>query len=120
MPPTEDRLYQFADAIADALRRQPIASQDFTIVIVEHEIRTDMAGRPAVWDRLTDREQAVAALAAQGFTNRQIARQTFTSPHTVNYHLRNIFRKLAIGSRVQLAHTLAGVSGPARPAPLRP
>lgn len=65
----------------------------------------DDGDRPAVpgWSELTNQERAVAALIGQALTNRQIARRLYLSPHTVNYHLRQIFRKLAIRSRVHLA-----------------
>ncbi|MER5194570.1 LuxR C-terminal-related transcriptional regulator [Streptomyces sp. NPDC002755] len=52
---------------------------------------------------LTDTEYAVAHLVAQGFTNGQTAGRLFLSPHTIAFHLRKIFRKLGVGSRVQLA-----------------
>lgn len=55
------------------------------------------------WSSLTDTERNVAALAAQGLTNPQVATQMFVSPHTVKFHLRQVFRKLGIGSRVELA-----------------
>ncbi|GAA2621553.1 hypothetical protein GCM10010399_60760 [Dactylosporangium fulvum] len=58
---------------------------------------------PVGWKRLTDRERAVAQLVGQALTNQQIARRLGISAHTVNYHLRQIFRKLAISSRVSLA-----------------
>jgi ATP/maltotriose-dependent transcriptional regulator MalT len=59
------------------------------------------------WASLTDTERAIAALVAQGLTNPQVATRMFISPHTVKFHLRQIFRKLKIGSRVELAR-LAG------------
>jgi DNA-binding CsgD family transcriptional regulator/tetratricopeptide (TPR) repeat protein len=55
------------------------------------------------WDSLTDTERAVSELVAQGLTNRQVADQLFMSAHTVAFHLRHVFRKLDIGSRVELA-----------------
>ena len=63
-------------------------------------------GRPADsgWPQLTDQEAAVAELVAQGMTNQGAARRLHLSPHTVNFHLRTIFRKLGIRSRVELAH----------------
>jgi transcriptional regulator of acetoin/glycerol metabolism len=63
---------------------------------------TVTAGRTA-WARLTDAERSVAELVACGFTNREAAAKLFISPHTVDYHLRHIFRKLDIDSRIQLA-----------------
>jgi DNA-binding CsgD family transcriptional regulator len=57
----------------------------------------------AGWGRLTDAERAVAELVASGYTNREAGAKLFLSPHTVDYHLRHIFRKLDIDSRIQLA-----------------
>ncbi len=69
---------------------------------------------PAGWARLTDTEQSVAELVATGLTNRETAAQLFLSPHTVDYHLRHIFRKLDIDSRIQLARIVEQNQGQAR------
>lgn len=45
----------------------------------------------------------VCQLVAEALTNREIAARMFLSPHTVNYHLRQIFRKLGLHSRIQVA-----------------
>jgi DNA-binding CsgD family transcriptional regulator len=42
-------------------------------------------------------------VVALGATNREVAEKLFVSPHAVNSHLRHIFTKLAIRSRVELA-----------------
>lgn len=62
-------------------------------------------GRAATvgWEALTETERSIAHLVSDGLTNRQVARRVSLSPHTVNYHLRAIFRKLGIGSRVEVA-----------------
>ncbi|MEV3911359.1 helix-turn-helix domain-containing protein [Streptomyces canus] len=45
----------------------------------------------------------VARLAAQGLTNREIGAQLLISPRTVGHHLANVFPKLGIVSRADLA-----------------
>jgi DNA-binding NarL/FixJ family response regulator len=52
---------------------------------------------------LTAQELQIAQFVAQGLSNREVAAQLFISPRTVAFHLRNIFRKLGISSRTQLA-----------------
>jgi DNA-binding CsgD family transcriptional regulator len=67
------------------------------------------AERPVTgWDSLTDTERSVALLVAQGLTNRQVAARMFISPHTVKFHLSQVFRKLQLGSRVELARAAPG------------
>jgi DNA-binding CsgD family transcriptional regulator len=61
------------------------------------------SGRPKTgWQALTSAEAAVADLASVGKTDREIAASLFISPHTVNTHLRHIFDKLGVNSRVAL------------------
>jgi len=45
----------------------------------------------------------VAELVAEGLTNAQIAERMYVSRHTIDFYLRQIFRKLGIESRVALA-----------------
>lgn len=63
--------------------------------------RAGVGGRS--WTGLTGNESAVAGLAAEGLTNAQIARRIGRSTHTVNFHLRKVFKKLNVRSRVELA-----------------
>jgi sigma-54 dependent transcriptional regulator, acetoin dehydrogenase operon transcriptional activator AcoR len=51
---------------------------------------------------LTATERQVAVVIAEGATNREAAEQLYLSPHTIDYHLRQIFRKLGVTSRVEL------------------
>jgi DNA-binding CsgD family transcriptional regulator/tetratricopeptide (TPR) repeat protein len=57
-------------------------------------------------DSLTPSERRVAAMAADGMTNRDIAQSLFVTPKTVEVHLSSVYRKLDIGSRTQLAAAL--------------
>jgi DNA-binding CsgD family transcriptional regulator/tetratricopeptide (TPR) repeat protein len=56
--------------------------------------------------RLTPRELQIAMLLTEGRTTREAASALFLSPKTVEYHLRNIYTKLDIGSRAELAEQL--------------
>jgi DNA-binding CsgD family transcriptional regulator len=65
------------------------------------------------WTSLTSSERSVAAIVAEGATNREAAARLFLSRHTIDFHLRQIFRKLDISSRVALTrlvvqHAAAG------------
>jgi DNA-binding CsgD family transcriptional regulator len=56
--------------------------------------------------QLTAQQREIAHLVAVGATNREVAARLFLSPRTVDHHLRNIFRKLHIRSRVELVRLL--------------
>jgi DNA-binding NarL/FixJ family response regulator len=57
-------------------------------------------------EALTERELQVARLVVDRRTNPEIAEALFLSPKTVETHMRNIFRKLDVSSRVEVARTL--------------
>jgi DNA-binding CsgD family transcriptional regulator len=60
---------------------------------------------PAI-EGLTSAAMRVARLVAAGRTNRQIAAELFISPHTVDSHLRTIYQRLGISSRVELTRIM--------------
>ena len=57
-------------------------------------------------DSLTPSERRIAELAAVGHSNREIAQTLFVTPKTVEYHLRNTYRKLDIEGRDSLSEVL--------------
>ena len=57
-------------------------------------------------ESLTERERQVADLVVARYTNPEIAEALFLSPKTVETHLRHIFHKLHVTSRVQVARTI--------------
>jgi predicted ATPase/DNA-binding CsgD family transcriptional regulator len=83
-------------------------------MVVEHAIanadapRGQDAGPPAgigalpAGGGLTNREREIAALVANGMSNREIGSRLFISKRTVDAHVEHIFAKLGISSRVQL------------------
>ena len=58
-------------------------------------------------DELTAQERQVARLAREGLSNPEIGARLFLSPRTVEWHLRNVFNKLGIRSRRELAAALS-------------
>jgi DNA-binding CsgD family transcriptional regulator len=92
------RTYLAADAYRDVARvRQALAGLGV-------RKRQRVVARPdRGWASLTRTESAVARIVAQGHTNKETAAQLFVSPETVNTHLRHVFTKLGVRSRVELA-----------------
>jgi DNA-binding CsgD family transcriptional regulator len=61
------------------------------------------ACRPVTgWQSLTDGERQVAELVSEGLTNAQAGQRLFLSRHTVDFHLRKVFQKLAVRNRSEL------------------
>jgi len=61
-------------------------------------------GRPrSGWDSLTETERRVVALVSEGLTNPQIASRMYISAQTVKTHMKNVFRKLDVSTRSELA-----------------
>lgn len=69
------------------------------------------------WDALTDMERRVALLIADGRTNRAAAEELVLSPSTISTHLRAVFSKLDVHSRVQLANLVRRKDNPAAQQP---
>jgi DNA-binding CsgD family transcriptional regulator len=55
------------------------------------------------WESLTETEHKVVALVAQRLSNPEVAERLFISRHTVESHLKHIYRKLGLSSRLELA-----------------
>jgi transcriptional regulator of acetoin/glycerol metabolism/DNA-binding CsgD family transcriptional regulator len=66
------------------------------------------------WSSLRESELGIARLVAEGLTNREVAARLYVSAHTVDYHLRQIYRKLGISSRVELTRRLLDGSAGAK------
>ncbi len=84
--------------LASALR-QAIEGTVFQALGVQQDSDGQLAGSAG----LTKRETAILKAVARGLTNQAIGREFWVSEQTVKFHLRNIFRKLEVGSRTEAA-----------------
>lgn len=74
---------------------------------VSRRVHRNTARAVSGWASLTKAELGVADLVAQRLSNPEIAERLFLSRHTVESHLKHIYRKLSISSRVELARMAA-------------
>ena len=89
-----------------APRRRDAAEQELRRLGRRIHRRTRAGTSDTGMDALTGRELEVAALVVDRRTNPEIAAELFLSLKTVETHLRNIFRKLHVSSRVELARAI--------------
>ncbi|MCL2525164.1 MAG: response regulator transcription factor [Betaproteobacteria bacterium] len=91
------------DAIRRAARGESVVSQQMTAKLIEG-VRTPHKGDlPAERDRFSPRERDIMASLAHGESNKEIARRLDLAESTVKIHVQNIFKKLNMSSRVQVA-----------------
>jgi PAS domain S-box-containing protein len=91
------------------LARSPLRLKDAVAgtVMVSKSVAADAGPvAEADWACLTDAEVKVARLVAEGLTNRETAQRLLVSQHTVDSHLKHVFTKLGLRSRVQLTRVL--------------
>jgi len=80
-----------------AVIRQFVAAEEPPAPPV-HQMTRDRERSP-----LSQREREIVALVAQGFKNKEMAEKMFISEQTVKNHLHNIFDKLGVSDRLELA-----------------
>ncbi|MER7623353.1 LuxR C-terminal-related transcriptional regulator [Streptomyces sp. NPDC126503] len=77
------------------------------------------AADPEAVGELTPQQQRISRLVARGATNREIAARLGLSPRTVDHHLRGVYARLGIRSRVELPAALGWFDPEGEPAPHR-
>ena len=95
------------DVLVDAIRRtaqgDSVVSQQMTAKLIQG-VRTPPRADPVIErDRFSPRERDILSCLAQGASNKEIARSLDLAESTVKIHVQNIFKKLNMSSRVQVA-----------------
>jgi len=95
------------DVLVDAIRRaakgESVVSQQMTAKLIEGVRAPHKGDAPAERDRFSPRERDIMASLAHGESNKEIARRLDLAESTVKIHVQNIFKKLNMSSRVQVA-----------------
>jgi DNA-binding CsgD family transcriptional regulator len=98
---TQARVHlRVAIELFDALGARPWAARATAELRASGETRR-VTGESTL--RLTPREHEVARLVANGATNTEVATELFVNSKTVEFHLGNVYRKLGVRSRTELA-----------------
>ncbi len=92
------------DAIRRAARGESVISQEMTAKLIQGVRNPPRMGSPLVdSDRFSPRVRDILASLALGESNKEIARRLDLAESTVKIHVQNIFKKLGMSSRVQVA-----------------
>jgi DNA-binding CsgD family transcriptional regulator len=106
--------------LATSLQLQAQIGAGLDVARLRHRLSDEQFGRqssqsnaaPLDWTSLTATERHVSELVAEGLTNREVADCLNVSRHTIDFHLRQIYRRLNIHSRVALTRLVAQHTDP--------
>jgi len=105
---------ELARSVRDLAAGQQVLSPAVAPVVFDalrRSVPTPAQGRPEHGpESLTEREREVMGLIARGRSNRAIAEQLYISEKTVKNHIRNIYEKLAVGSRAEATARWLGIA----------
>ena len=97
----EDMAQQFQTAIATARTLGGELQVQMSAAVAQVRLQLPLAPPPVVGSPLSEREQEVMELLAQGCRDRDIAEQLYISERTVKFHAKNILEKLQVRTRIQ-------------------
>ena len=110
----DDSPEQLLGAIRTVAAGDALLSPTITRRVIQAFARAPAAAPPKELDELSEREQAVFRLMADGLSNTEIGKELFISETTVKTHITHILQKLELRDRVQ-AVVLAYETGRVRP-----
>jgi DNA-binding CsgD family transcriptional regulator len=102
---TVQRRLRHRQAARETLSRARDVFDQLGAPIWAERVRAELGrigGRAPSAGELTPTESRVAELVAEGRSNKEVAAALFVTPRTVEFHLRNVFRKLELRSRAEL------------------
>lgn len=105
----ENRLAEARDQLRSALKTFESLGATSWIQHTQKELRASgvaAEGEASHLSLLTPQEVQVSVVVAQGATNREAATSLFLSPKTIDFHLRNVYRKLGLRSRAELVRLM--------------
>lgn len=115
--PGEQRTFRLESSLAHSVHELAQQEQRPSEEIAAELIASAFAQRQGYqeilrrWWLLSPREQQVAALVCQNYTNVQIASYLVLSPETVRSHVRNVLRKFGVRNRAELRYILVDLAG---------
>lgn len=110
----EDGIESLCRAIEDALHGRLTCSPEIAAAMMRALFRRRPAPSPDAVAALTRREEEVAALLAQAYSNKEIARALGLSESTVKHHVHAVLGKFRVQTRGQLMRGFADRPGPAQ------
>jgi DNA-binding NarL/FixJ family response regulator len=100
---------EMASALQDLAPEERVASvRQIAVDMLRFSLNYQWTSRENMqaWEKLTPREQEVAAYVCLGYTNRQIAQKMVIAPSTVKTHVRNLLRKFRLHGKLELRGVL--------------
>ncbi len=99
-------VYELARTIRAINRGESVLDPQVTQAVLDRA--RQQSGGPVPGGALTEQEQEIIRLIAEGLTNKEIGERLFMSPSTVKFHISDIMQKLDVKRRAQVVFKAAG------------